>query len=381
MAEPVPAPALTTMPPPIQPLSPSVDTPSSGGSSAPSQSFLHDGHAARGESAGLHHMATAAEGVIDALIAAANCKNIDRMVSLMAPGCVYVNDPVRRTCRGPTAVRAELEASLRSDLKATIEWVVLRQVARGNCVMNERVERIKREGGSWEELPLMGCFEVSSNGLITRWVDYWDSAKKEAQEKAAVKPRAPRRKFVDHDGSRTRCNVAGGCGSEFVPLKGRQGCHGPVSEIGYAHSSNAWDPTRGFCPFTETAKSLPLTNSKDVLGALEILKEKGGVPFRCWPLEIQRKYKALSAQKRRKKRKFEDQPPPPQPLFTPSDVSYHPGLEMPQVVTYGLPMVAHPGMQMPGIPLGVCVQPHRVLNEAESGPPQMVLDQPPSSST
>lgn len=159
MAEPAPAPALTTMPPPIQPLSPSVDTPSSGGSplvAAPSQSFLHDDHAAHGESAGLLHMATAAEGVIDALIAvrsalntplvygieirvhnfqhqtqswlasytpahvdpakpqAANCKNIDRMVSLMAPGCVYVNDPVRRTCRGPTAVRAELEASLRS---------------------------------------------------------------------------------------------------------------------------------------------------------------------------------------------------------------------------------------------------------------------------
>ena len=31
----------------------------------------------------------------------------------------------------------------------------------------------------------MGVFDVDKNGLITRWVDYWDANKYAAQKKAA----------------------------------------------------------------------------------------------------------------------------------------------------------------------------------------------------
>eukprot|EP00037_Helgoeca_nana_P019546 m.191129 g.191129 ORF g.191129 m.191129 type:complete len:512 (-) comp24911_c0_seq2:99-1634(-) len=268
--------------------------------------------------AATHHqhgmvVATPAERVVDAFIAAANRKDVDAMVSLLAPECVYINDPIKHTANGPDEIREELDATI-GHKGSIVQWVVLRQVARGNYVMNERVDRVQKDTGVWQELPLMGCFDVSDSGQITRWVDYWDSGKREAQEMTVLKPTLQRRKHTDGM-DKSRCQVQGGCGRELVHVKGRQGCYGPLTEIGYAHSSNSWDETRGFCPFTEAARSLPLADkATDVAAALDILKEKGDVPFRCWPPDVQRKYKAVSAQKRRKKRRT-DEPPPPHALL------------------------------------------------------------------
>jgi limonene-1,2-epoxide hydrolase len=63
-----------------------------------------------------------------------------------------------------------------------VDWVVLRQTCTGNVVMNERIDRFKQPDGTWQEIPLMGVFDVE-NGKITRWVDYFDLGKYRAQQK------------------------------------------------------------------------------------------------------------------------------------------------------------------------------------------------------
>jgi hypothetical protein len=82
----------------------------------------------------------------------------------------------------------------------------------------------------------------------------------------------------------------------------------------------AWDVGRGFCPFTKAnLKHLPLADGSDDVGnALERLQSVGDVPFRCWPPDVQRRYKALAAQKSRRKRRAEDSMAPSFALQMPS---------------------------------------------------------------
>ena len=52
------------------------------------------------------------------------------------------------------------------------EWVVHREVASGDVVMNERVDRFEMNG-VWTDLPVAGVF-VLRDGLICSWHDYFD---------------------------------------------------------------------------------------------------------------------------------------------------------------------------------------------------------------
>ncbi|MGH9271045.1 MAG: limonene-1,2-epoxide hydrolase family protein [Ilumatobacteraceae bacterium] len=54
-----------------------------------------------------------------------------------------------------------------------VEFVVHRQTADGNTVMNERSDRF-RIGDAWIDLPVAGVFEVGDDGRITLWRDYFD---------------------------------------------------------------------------------------------------------------------------------------------------------------------------------------------------------------
>jgi limonene-1,2-epoxide hydrolase len=55
------------------------------------------------------------------------------------------------------------------------EYQTVNIVAEGEIVMNERVDMIKGPDGRVHGLPVMGTFVVT-DGKITRWTDYWDSA-------------------------------------------------------------------------------------------------------------------------------------------------------------------------------------------------------------
>lgn len=84
----------------------------------------------------------------------------------------YDNVPVGKNI-GPEAMTSFLETM--SDGVDEIEFVILRQTAFGNIVMNERIDRF-RIGEKWIELPVAGVFEVTGDGLISLWRDYFDMA-------------------------------------------------------------------------------------------------------------------------------------------------------------------------------------------------------------
>jgi limonene-1,2-epoxide hydrolase len=71
---------------------------------------------------------------------------------------------------GRDAVRETLEALLA--LCTDSEWVVHREVAQGDLVMNERTDRFEL-AGRWVDLPVAGVFQVR-DGRIALWHDYFD---------------------------------------------------------------------------------------------------------------------------------------------------------------------------------------------------------------
>ncbi len=110
------------------------------------------------------------EAVVAAFIAAIEAKDIDTAVELLADDVSYENVPMSPIA-GKEAVRATLGAFLGS--ASQVEWPISRQVVAGNVVVNERLDRFQI-GNGWLELPVAGFFEVTDQGLISLWRDYFD---------------------------------------------------------------------------------------------------------------------------------------------------------------------------------------------------------------
>jgi limonene-1,2-epoxide hydrolase len=92
-------------------------------------------------------------------------------VGLLADDVSYENVPIGPIA-GPEAVRAALDGFLAPVVE--VEWRILREVATGDLVVNERLDRF-RFGSGWLELPVAGFFEVA-DGKIRLWRDYFDLA-------------------------------------------------------------------------------------------------------------------------------------------------------------------------------------------------------------
>ena len=85
---------------------------------------------------------------------------------------VYHNipfDPVQ----GKPAIEATLRLFL--DPKGKAEFAVRALAASGSTVLTERIDRFMF-GGKQVELPVMGAFEVTPQGKISAWRDYFDMA-------------------------------------------------------------------------------------------------------------------------------------------------------------------------------------------------------------
>ena len=110
--------------------------------------------------------------VVAAFIAAVEAMDVDAAVALLTDDVSYENVPVTPVV-GKEAVRSTLEGFLRP--ARAVDWPVLREVVVGNVVVNERLDRFEI-GDGWLELPVAGFFEVTDDGLISRWRDYFDMA-------------------------------------------------------------------------------------------------------------------------------------------------------------------------------------------------------------
>ena len=96
----------------------------------------------------------------------------DVIMTHFTDDAVYHNIPMA-PAEGLPAIRDLLPMML--DGMEGIDFVVHRQVADGNLVMNERTDVMRRTNGGRVELPVMGTFEVR-DGRIAAWRDYFDLA-------------------------------------------------------------------------------------------------------------------------------------------------------------------------------------------------------------
>lgn len=106
---------------------------------------------------------------VNAFLRAAAARDYDAALPLLTDDVEYQNmmlPPVH----GHAAVRETLEGLLA--LCTASEWVVHKELAQGDLVMNERTDRFQMDG-SWTDLPVAGVFELR-DGRIARWRDYFD---------------------------------------------------------------------------------------------------------------------------------------------------------------------------------------------------------------
>jgi limonene-1,2-epoxide hydrolase len=129
-----------------------------------------------GSAVGTAPMPVGPGDVVDAFIAAIERHDIDAAVGLLTDDVVYDNVPIGPVT-GPAAVREALAGPI--GRAERVEWVVRHQVAQGQVVMNERVDRF-RVDGRWIELPVAGIFELR-DGRIAAWRDYFDLASYRSQ--------------------------------------------------------------------------------------------------------------------------------------------------------------------------------------------------------
>lgn len=122
--------------------------------------------------------------VVSAFIAAIEAKDLDTALAFVTEDVSYENVPMS-PLSGKSTVGAVLESFLAS--AAAVEWAVSRQVESGNVVVNERVDRFQI-GNGWLELPVAGFFEVTADGLISLWRDYFDMASYISQVAALTAP-------------------------------------------------------------------------------------------------------------------------------------------------------------------------------------------------
>ena len=106
---------------------------------------------------------------VRAFMAAAERRDYDAALPLLADDVEYQNMPLPPV-HGRDAVRETLEALMAMCTGA--EWVVHREIADGDTVMNERTDRFELHG-RWADLPVMGVFVVRE-GRIALWRDYFD---------------------------------------------------------------------------------------------------------------------------------------------------------------------------------------------------------------
>jgi limonene-1,2-epoxide hydrolase len=100
-------------------------------------------------------------------------KDLDGACELVTDGVEYDNVPMGKQV-GPQGIK-DLLGPLIADgapVEET-EFVIHREAATGNIVMNERTDRF-RVGDRWVELPVAGVFVVDDDGRISLWRDYFD---------------------------------------------------------------------------------------------------------------------------------------------------------------------------------------------------------------
>ena len=109
--------------------------------------------------------------VVATFVASVERGDIDEALKQLAPECEYDNVPMGKNI-GHEAIRQTLAMFVSPENPPRFE--VIRQVAQGNLVFNERVDHLV-VGGKPLEVPVVGVWEIDSGtSKITLWRDYFD---------------------------------------------------------------------------------------------------------------------------------------------------------------------------------------------------------------
>ena len=117
------------------------------------------------------------EEVVTALIRACESRDLDAVAALVTDDIEYDNVPIGKVF-GPEGVRRVLSGGV-SEAASQVEWVIHRQVASGNTVMNERTDRFLVDD-KWIEIAIAAVFEVRGD-RVSLWRDYFDLESYRAQ--------------------------------------------------------------------------------------------------------------------------------------------------------------------------------------------------------
>jgi limonene-1,2-epoxide hydrolase len=101
--------------------------------------------------------------------AVARAKSAD-LIGFFTADAVYHNIPVEPV-RGTEAIQATLAQFV--DIATDAEFEILKLAVVGHSVLTERVDRFTINGKRIE-IPVMGTFDVTADGKISAWRDYFD---------------------------------------------------------------------------------------------------------------------------------------------------------------------------------------------------------------
>jgi len=110
------------------------------------------------------------EQIVRAFCDAAARRDVEELGGYFTEDAVYHNIPV-----APVNGRAEIEATLGQFIgpASSVAFEMLAIASSGNVVLTERIDRFVL-GGKSIAIPVMGTFELTAEGKIKAWRDYFD---------------------------------------------------------------------------------------------------------------------------------------------------------------------------------------------------------------
>ncbi len=108
---------------------------------------------------------------VEAFIGHWNACDIEAMMALCAEDIVYHNIPME-PIRGAAAMRGMVEGFLAN--VASCDWQTHAIAANGDTVLTERTDIFHFKDGRRAAIRVMGTFDLSEDGRITGWRDYFD---------------------------------------------------------------------------------------------------------------------------------------------------------------------------------------------------------------
>ena len=112
-----------------------------------------------------------AEKIVRDFCDAASTLNVDTLLDFFTDDAVYHNIPIAPV-EGKAAIAEVLKGFLGPASACNFEMVSI--AASGNRVLTERIDHFEVEDGKKISLPVMGAFELTPEGKISAWRDYFD---------------------------------------------------------------------------------------------------------------------------------------------------------------------------------------------------------------